>query len=73
MQQVTSDKIVRIFRQFASSHYRYQMMNAVGRHEEQEQATHQLGKAIEAFADDADRKDAVEPIPGCEHDHVLPR
>jgi hypothetical protein len=48
-------------------------MNALGRYEEQEQAPNQLGKAVEAFADDADRKETVEPIPGSEHDHPLPR
>ena len=73
MQQVASDKIVWIFRQFTSSHYRHQMMNAVERHEEQEQATDQLGKAVEAFADDADHKKAVEPILWSEHDHACRR
>ena len=47
-------------------------MNAVGHHEE-EQATDQLGKAVEAFADDADHKEAVEPILGSEHVSLLAR
>ena len=73
MQKVASDKIVRIFRQLTSSQHRYHMMNAVGRHEEQEQTTDQLGKTVEAFANDADHKKAVEPVLGSEHDYVVPR
>ena len=60
MQKIASDKIVRILRELTPSHRRNQMMNTVGRHEEQKQATDQLGKAVEAFGDDADRKEAVQ-------------
>jgi hypothetical protein len=56
MQKVASDKIVWIFRQLTSSQHRYHMMNAVGRHEQQKRSTDQLGKALEAFANDADHK-----------------
>jgi hypothetical protein len=67
MQQVGGDEVMRILRQFLLCQRRNQMIDITRTDKEQQYATDELGKPVEAFENNANLKDRIQPVLRFEH------
>ena len=67
MEQVGCNEVVRIFGEFFQRKGRQQLMNLVGRREEQQCSADEFSSSVQTFANDSNLKGTVQSVPGFEH------